>query len=770
MSTRIQRANNKVQTAAVAIGYAPNKTVLSPTVSSLSGLNISANLQVQGLTAFGSFRTNQIYADSIIVGNITTSTILTGSAGNTQTGQLTADSIITDDLYVKNYIYGTPSKLQSGIKFGEANKIDFSFVNNNKVYILGKDNTLKNYIKIFDVVNIYQPGFVLSSYAVAPGTTNTQFAFNPETNYLYYTSLDPGTGFQEIYAYNLNTQNTPLSTAKTRFTSNIGTPEIKKLFINNNYLYAQVNDPSILAIFNITNPSTITFTGSCNLLSRDVVGIYNNHVITKTTTLTSGGYKDLVGLIDTVTKQVPYILNEVPLDDVGSTYTNVAQYDKYLYRTAENYSTSASRIYFYDLYNFFKTPFVSTLSQIVSTKLQGYENLGNKNLSNGRLYIASTGQTIEGSLNQYPKGYSVWDFTNIYQPASAYFWNDTENDKGPGKIIYNSQGALLAETSTLSSLQIFYTYNANFDSARINQIYSNTFETYALNTENISYINATGGSLTATSIKSNDVLPVLPVPRILLSDTTQLHYATVPLGTTNISAAGAFTLERAPKLQTCDLTQETLGKYKIFLEMGIFKKRKRNVPKGRLKSNYSFVVPDGENSTIMNGHWTRSSNDQYNVTSNIARRTNYVEITALNRIIDISHLLDLHLKESLVAFLPTSATSVTDYDYLPLLRPFGYDSGANKVLSSNPRYPYARVYRPLYVAFRYIAWLPDANNSKGQVLTGPLSPTIRIANKYFPFYTDHYASSMKGFPVASISPYYQQDLNLYKNTFTCKFN
>jgi hypothetical protein len=38
----------------------------------------------------------------------------------------------------------------------------------------------------------------------------------------------------------------------------------------------------------------------------------------------------------------------------------------------------------------------------------------------------------------------------------------------------------------------------------------------------------------------------------------------------------------------------------------------------------------------------------------------------------------------------------------------------------------------LYVAFRYLMFDPDSNNGKGKFVTGPLSPIIKVTNKFFP--------------------------------------
>jgi hypothetical protein len=75
--------------------------------------------------------------------------------------------------------------------------------------------------------------------------------------------------------------------------------------------------------------------------------------------------------------------------------------------------------------------------------------------------------------------------------------------------------------------------------------------------------------------------------------------------------------------------------------------------------------------------------------------------------------------------------------------------GANKPTS---RFSYSPYLTPYYFAFRYIQWLPNANGGLGQIISGPLTKTLKITPLYFPFNTDYVLSQQFGYPVSSINP------------------
>lgn len=763
MPSRIQRTNNSLATPKVTIGYTPNKSSLQPLVGAVSGLDIPSQLRVNALTASGPVYTDTVYAGTVIANTIVAQVTLSGTTQEVYTSMLSGNDITTGNLTVDKFLYNKGTKITSGPVFPINDEINFSFAKNNNTFIFAKDGSNQDYVVVYNTFSVNTPKFLLSSTQIAPIGAFNKYAL--KDSYLYYGSDDQD-GLRRIYAYNLNVENTSqfLSAATSDFMPfNTG---IENIFIYDNYLYAQCSTPSRLNIYNISNPNSIEFISTINLYGREIVGGYNNYIFTHATVLTGGNYIDLIGIIDVINKGAPYRYNEKPFD--FGAYYKPTQYLNYFYRTVEDHNLSASRIYFYKIEDLFETPFTPTFNQYTSSNLQGYENLGSKNLQNNELYIASTG-TKGSVLSAYPKGFSVWNFQNVTQPISSYFWNYTEGSAGPAQIVSNYNGSLIATANTLSSLQLFYTYGANFDSIKASRINSDSFDTLELNTQNVNFFNSAGVNLTAVKIVSNDVLPVLPAPKIGLGGIkTNLTYgANSP---NQLSLGGTFTLERSPELLPFDLTEETLARNNIFLEMVIFKKKKGNnvalrAPSYSYLSTGTNLATPWSNQFRSHGFWNRVG--QPGLASGGVIRTNFLPVTSVNNKMDLSPYISTHLREQPVYYLTKDSLSANDYSFsVNLLCPYG---GSPRLTQANPKYGYTRNYKPLYVAFRYIAWLPNSNNGKGQIISGPLSPTIRIANKKFPFHVDHYQSSIKEFPVVFLAPSYVNDLEITKKRFICNF-
>ena len=488
MSSRIQSARNKIGAESITIGYVPNKTVIQPLTGNSQGIILPSDLQVSSLTANGRILTNNIIADSIITNSITTMATITGTNQSTFIQTLSTESGVVNILRVKEHLCGDLSEIIAGKKINRTSAIDLAFVNKNKIYTFGLSAGSVPILNIYDNFNISEPSFLLSSSNVFRPDAYNVFAVDPKTDHLFYVSNN-----SNVVCYNLNTNSAPLSTG---IISLGGGNIIGQITINNSYLYVEIippAGPTYLGIYDISNPTTLTFTGSCNLLDRSIVGVYDKSVITYATSLTSGNYKDLVGVIDTTLKHAPYRLNEIPLA-IADYNQYFGKFKNYFYSLINDESVSACRVYFYDTFSFLQNPFRVSLAPAVSATLNGYENLGSKTFQNNRLYIASSGQA---GFNNYPKGFSVWDFSNIYFPVSSFFWNDLINSRGPDLYYDNNQGTLLVDTVSggVSFLQPFYTYNTNFDGLKVNAIIGDNF-----NTENINFINSVGENINVINI------------------------------------------------------------------------------------------------------------------------------------------------------------------------------------------------------------------------------------------------------------------------------
>jgi len=145
-------------------------------------------------------------------------------------------------------------------------------------------------------------------------------------------------------------------------------------------------------------------------------------------------------------------------------------------------------------------------------------------------------------------------------------------------------------------------------------------------------------------------------------------------------------------------------------------------------------------------------------------RYNQLPISYSNQVIDLKPCLNGRFREAEIGYCNDPLDPSLSNKYLNAIAPFMLlKDGTGK------RIGYSARYKPMYVAFRYIAWLPNSNNGRGEIVSGPLSPTIRISNLRWPFKTNHYASSVAKTPVVDLTTS-EADWNTnYKKVFICKF-
>ena len=310
---------------------------------------------------------------------------------------------------------------------------------------------------------------------------------------------------------------------------------------------------------------------------------------------------------------------------------------------------------------------------------------------------------------------------------------------------------------------------------------------YALGSQ---YVKLSGGTMTGNLsstalIYSRSVLPQLPTPKIVLGlggsglIGTAIQYLTggnvgdSPDGR-NVNygiASDMISIYNEPQLIVKDITEEMLSTYQIFIEMVIFKRRKWY--RGHIRSTtrgMSFRVPVGNNGQKpwTNNFWTRSGGIGKALAASGIIRYNHLPVSYNTQTIDLTPCLNGHFVEKPVAYQDNTSGGRYDVRYLNCIVPFGTRStgagggaGPSKI-GNGYRFGYSSLYQPLYIAFRYIAWLPENNNGRGQIVDGPLSPTIRITNTRFPFLPNSYESSAKGFAVVDVN-------NFDKKQFICKF-
>ena len=291
------------------------------------------------------------------------------------------------------------------------------------------------------------------------------------------------------------------------------------------------------------------------------------------------------------------------------------------------------------------------------------------------------------------------------------------------------------------------------------------------------------GNIKATGlIYSRSVLPQLPAPKIVLGRHGSIYNTTIQYLTggydghspegRNVNygiASDLLYIFNHPQLIVKDITEEMLSTYQIFIEMVILKKRKNKPVSAPQTQGTSFKVPVGNDGDKpwTGVFWTRSGGIGNAFADGGLIRYNQLPVSYNRQTIDLTPCLNGHFAAKPVAYRDQTSVDPFDFKYLNCIVPFGgRGTGSSNPVGSQYRFGYSSRYQPLYIAFRYIAWLPENNNGRGQIVDGPLSPTIRVTNTLFPFFPNSYESSAKGFSVVDVNPGFAND---QKKQFRCKF-
>jgi hypothetical protein len=133
------------------------------------------------------------------------------------------------------------------------------------------------------------------------------------------------------------------------------------------------------------------------------------------------------------------------------------------------------------------------------------------------------------------------------------------------------------------------------------------------------------------------------------------------------------------------------------------------------------------------GFWTRTGDHMYHDagagTSGAfgMDRPNHYEVTSVNEKIPVWEYLNGRFTVTNVNYRSTSGVGSSLQNLVVPISRRASQSGIGS------RFPYSSVYAPLYAAFRYIAWDPNANGGQGQIISGPLSKVIKVSHEQFPF-------------------------------------
>lgn len=245
---------------------------------------------------------------------------------------------------------------------------------------------------------------------------------------------------------------------------------------------------------------------------------------------------------------------------------------------------------------------------------------------------------------------------------------------------------------------------------------------------------------------SNALAVHLPVPTIRI----EIAGSNIQSLERNGAAGAALRLVRTPFVLTSDFEDAFLTEHPVFLEMVILKRRAGKtgflIPspwKPDPLGNPIWSWPWPQNFHTRTGrHWIYSDTDRRPV---LIERANHLRVSRRDEHISLAQFFNGRLGFRQVYY--ASASGETVHAVLPCPLP---DRGS---MSGHPvRQPYAPNFRPLRVSFRYVVWVASANGERGGFLSGPLTPVLKLRSKFFPFRTDHVASSRLGHPAATLDP------------------
>jgi len=248
----------------------------------------------------------------------------------------------------------------------------------------------------------------------------------------------------------------------------------------------------------------------------------------------------------------------------------------------------------------------------------------------------------------------------------------------------------------------------------------------------------------------------LPVPLVKFQTILTGSGSNVVTLNVNNTVGSNIKLMNPPKIIAQDLSQEQLN-HGVFIEMVQYKMKggKLNNSKGGGYIVQPLMEDDGFGN-ITNGLQTRIMT-YYGKTINnrggiqtyytggtgstiplIVPRMNHYQVQGINEVV----LLDDYF-EGRVEYKSLSYYSGVTSPFYGILNnvPIPYTNKSKnkkqKTKSGTLGLPYQMCYKgnltSLYVAFRYLMFDPYSNNGNGKFIEGPLSKTIKVTNKFFPF-------------------------------------
>ena len=259
----------------------------------------------------------------------------------------------------------------------------------------------------------------------------------------------------------------------------------------------------------------------------------------------------------------------------------------------------------------------------------------------------------------------------------------------------------------------------------------------------------------------------LPVPNIQIRSTSLGAGEDVVTLNTGNTVGPTINILNPPSITIDNLSEEQLNNY-VWIEMVQYKIRKKSKTINSVGSEHftggRYIVQPriednglgnpinwlqeriknlyGNDKTLTTRGGVMTMNDGITPGTPLAvNRHNHTEIdiTDFNKIVNLSNYLTGRFTYDTIHYLPTGG-SITSLPNVPVPTT---NRAANNNTSYRRKYKggngtsyelcYTGNLTSLYIAFRFIMFDPYSNDGKGKFIEGPLSQTIKVTNKYFPF-------------------------------------
>ncbi len=244
---------------------------------------------------------------------------------------------------------------------------------------------------------------------------------------------------------------------------------------------------------------------------------------------------------------------------------------------------------------------------------------------------------------------------------------------------------------------------------------------------------------------------VLPVPKVSLSTVNSAN--TFKYYDNGLNSANA-TLINPPVLIVKDIVASVFAN-QVFIEMVhlVMRRKDKNRPNRPSGMQWVAHVAFAAKPWTATRFWNRNGNDDTHVIPQYdhIHKSNQLAVTGNGQLINLVSCLDGLMKEKDMDYRDVSAANSSATTNITLIAPVP----KRGIMSATSRfYAIPGGLKPLYVAFRYIVWLPTENGGRGQIISGPLSQTIRVGYSHHPLVFDPFTSQTKGFQVAFQNPKY----------------